>query len=43
VLFDEDLFEYQSIPQGGWMMPHVAGCAAWAGIAWLYEAGRGWV
>jgi len=24
------------------MIPHMAGCAVWAGIVRLYEAGRGW-
>jgi len=36
-----DLFDGQSIPQGGWVMPGVAGCAAWPGITRPGRAGCG--
>ena len=38
-----DLLEYQSSPQGGWLVPDVARYAIWAGITWPGVAGYSWV
>jgi len=37
-----NLLAYQSIPQGGWTSPDVAGSAFWPGITRPCVAGRGW-
>jgi len=36
-----DLLEYQSIPQGGWVMADAAGPAVWPGITRRGVAGYG--
>ncbi len=37
-----DLFEYQAIAVGRWVVLDGAGCAVCTGITWPGVAGRGW-